>query len=227
MNHKASDDEIVELFKSGQLEVFEILVSRYYQQVKYYAERVLRYNAGDDVAQNTFLYLYERGINTYNPLKCKSFKSYLFMVAHSRAIDHKVSIYGRDFTRKWLNTDTVRLQDRGNLEGRVIAFQSVIAALSKLNERQRNVIQMVFFQDRTIPEIQEMMGENATQVRNHYYRGLSKMKQIMEDRDANNVHVRAYTYRKKKPSAIVPKLPPNETDVSKVVFFGEETDKEG
>ena len=49
-------------------------------------------------------------------------------------------------------------------------------ALSLLNEPQRRTIQMVFLEGMTLKEVAEQTKESFSNVRNHYYRGLDRMR---------------------------------------------------
>jgi RNA polymerase sigma-70 factor (ECF subfamily) len=48
-----------------------------------------------------------------------------------------------------------------------------------LSEDQRKTIQLYFFEGYTLEEIAGRIGQSLGNVRNHYYRGLDRMRQIV------------------------------------------------
>src|SRR5262249_49640526 len=53
-------------------------------------------------------------------------------------------------------------------------------ALQGLNQRERQIIELIVFDGLTLPEASAQLQESYANVRNHYYRGLKKLKQILE-----------------------------------------------
>jgi RNA polymerase sigma-70 factor (ECF subfamily) len=49
-------------------------------------------------------------------------------------------------------------------------------ALGALNTAQRRTIQKVFFEGMTLKEVAEETSESFSNVRNHYYRGLDRLR---------------------------------------------------
>ena len=53
-------------------------------------------------------------------------------------------------------------------------------ALHGLNQRERQVIDLIVFDGLTAREASAQLKESYVNVRNHYYRGLKRLKQILE-----------------------------------------------
>jgi len=49
-----------------------------------------------------------------------------------------------------------------------------------LNQRERQIIKLIVFDGLTAREASAQLQESYVNVRNHYYRGLKKLKQILE-----------------------------------------------
>jgi len=52
--------------------------------------------------------------------------------------------------------------------------------LATLNDRQRVTIEMACFQGKSMSEIAATVNESVANVRNHYYRGLKKLKDFLQ-----------------------------------------------
>jgi RNA polymerase sigma-70 factor, ECF subfamily len=57
--------------------------------------------------------------------------------------------------------------------------RAVKEALATLNETQRRTIEMVFFDGLTLRDVAEKTKESLSNVRNHYYRGLEKLRSCL------------------------------------------------
>jgi RNA polymerase sigma factor (sigma-70 family) len=60
--------------------------------------------------------------------------------------------------------------------------RQLIAALQQLSTRQRDVLQLVFYQDLTIAAAAEVLGVSVGSARIHYERGKARLRQLLGDR---------------------------------------------
>lgn len=63
--------------------------------------------------------------------------------------------------------------------------RELIAALTKLSARQRDVLHLVFYQDLTIVDAAKVLGVSVGSARIHYERGKARLRQIL-GADANH-----------------------------------------
>ena len=55
-------------------------------------------------------------------------------------------------------------------------------ALAQLNDRQREVIELIYFEGLKFAEAVKKTGESMPQVRHNYYRGLTKIRDFIESK---------------------------------------------
>jgi DNA-directed RNA polymerase specialized sigma24 family protein len=58
--------------------------------------------------------------------------------------------------------------------------QFVESGIGKLNARQRQTIEMVHFEGRTLKEVADILRESLPNTRNYYYRGLKALRVYLE-----------------------------------------------
>jgi len=59
--------------------------------------------------------------------------------------------------------------------------RTLLAALEKLSDRQREVLHLVFYQELSIAEAAEVMGVSLGSARTHYERGKSRLRTLLQD----------------------------------------------
>ena len=59
-----------------------------------------------------------------------------------------------------------------------LTVRQLKAAFSELSGRQRETLEMFFFEGLKFSEIAERTGENIKNVRHHYYRGLERLRHV-------------------------------------------------
>lgn len=112
-----------------------------------------------------------------------SFKTWLFAVIRRTAIDER--------RRQWLRR--FRMDRYGESVDRAVCgespdeaiYRSEISALfrralAKLAQRQREVLQLVFYHDLSLAEAAEVMGVSLGSARTHYQRGKQRLRRLME-----------------------------------------------
>ena len=63
------------------------------------------------------------------------------------------------------------------------ATETVTQALNHLNPVQRRVLHLAYFEGLSLKEIAGCTGESFGNVRNHYYRGLSKLRLVISENE--------------------------------------------
>jgi RNA polymerase sigma-70 factor, ECF subfamily len=181
---ESSDEILLQQLCEGDKEALAILFRRYARMVRAVGYRILRdASEADDLLQEVFLFIFRKSA-LFDAAR-GSARSWIVQVTYHRAIDRRRHLAARHFyTSVEIDDDSL-----GVREPRAeIAFyeQSMEGMLGKrmlrrmdesLSEEQRRVIQLYFFEGYTLEEIAAKVGQALGNIRNHYYRGLEKMRQ--------------------------------------------------
>ena len=145
-------------------------------------ERIYRYcqfNLGDkekaqDVCQETFVRAWQ-SLDTFTIRKGGSFQAYLFKIAHNLIID--LSRKKKEFSLQ--DYDEPGTESLEELIVRQDNIESVKKAIFELDDKERQIIILRYFEDMTFSEIAKIIKvrEGALRVRTH--RVLKKLKEIV------------------------------------------------
>jgi RNA polymerase sigma-70 factor (ECF subfamily) len=165
-------------------EALACLFRRYARVVRGVAYRVLRdASEADDLLQDIFL-LVHRLCGTFDSSK-GSARFWILQMTYRRAISRRRYLTSRHFyTRLDLDQAANQLGDvlaecgrppdpMNRILERKEALQSWFAELS---ESQRQTLHLFFFEGYTFEEIAAKLGQTIGNARNHYYRGLDKLR---------------------------------------------------
>lgn len=177
-----SDETLLERLSDGHREALAILFRRYARLVRALAFRVIRdASEAEDLLQEVFLFIFRK--STLFDGSRGSARSWILQVTYTRAIDRRRHLISRRFyTNLGLEDPLIGAADSAFYE------QTVEGTLGKamlkkideaLSEDQRRTIQLYFFEGYTLEEIAGRTGQSLGNVRNHYYRGLERMRQII------------------------------------------------
>jgi RNA polymerase sigma-70 factor, ECF subfamily len=128
-----------------------------------------------EIHKKTALYDQEKG----------SVKTWIMLYAYHRSFNRRKYLALRGFydTSVSMRPADVRLSYKPNQLEYVNSheWQEILRqALQGLSLRERRVIEMIMFDGLTAREASSQMQESYANVRNLYYRGLKKLKQILE-----------------------------------------------
>lgn len=85
-----------------------------------------------------------------------------------------------DFIRK-RNKELIGVEDYDDFYEDVYIDFDVMDSLSRLDEQERAIVVLRFFEDQKLDDIAEMLGENVNTVKSKLYRALKKLKIQLED----------------------------------------------
>jgi RNA polymerase sigma-70 factor, ECF subfamily len=181
---EVSDEELLGQICQGNSDALATLFRRYAALVRGLAYRVLRNAAeADDMLQDVFL-LVHRLCGTFDSSK-GSARFWILQMTYRRAISRRRYLTSRHFyTHVDLDEAADRLREVSATSGgfddpvnhgldRQEALQSWG---TKLSESQRKTLHLFFFEGFTFEEIAARLGQTVGNARNHYYRGLEKLR---------------------------------------------------
>ena len=180
---EVSDEALMILVSEGDKEALAGLFRRYARIVRGVAYRVLRdASEADDLLQDIFL-LIHRKCGMFDPSRGPA-RFWILQMTYHRAIARRRYLNSRHFyTRVDLNdverelaapgTDSSGLGHSGNgLLGR----DGLRKALGGLSENQRKTLHLFFVEGHTLGEIAAKLNQTRGNVKNHYFRGLEKLR---------------------------------------------------
>jgi RNA polymerase sigma-70 factor (ECF subfamily) len=178
-----SDEKIMAEIQAGNGDAFAVLFDRFHRLVLVTALKIVRDAAeAEEVTQSVFLEIY-RAARQFDPAR-GTLKIWLLQFAYHRSINRRNYLVLRQFY------DRTDIRDADwECSGRIppqLAVQESTRlaeeALAMLNDPQRKTIQMVFFEGMTLKEVAERTNESLSNVRNHYYRGLDRLRDGLSTR---------------------------------------------
>jgi len=177
-----SDEALMIRTCDGSREALATLFRRYARLVRTVAMRILRDDSeADDLLQDVFLFIH-RNCSVFDSSKA-AVRSWIVQMTYHRAIDRRRYLNSRHFYTR-LDLDGVAdlpgsgSENRENegLLGQLVGNTTVQELLDTLTEDQRNTLSLHFFEGYTFDEIADKLDQSLGNIRNHYYRGLDKLR---------------------------------------------------
>jgi len=178
-----SDEALMASICEGDKEALALLFRRYARIVRGLAYRVLRDTSeADDLLQDIFL-LVHRLCGTFDSSKGPA-RFWILQMTYRRAISRRRYLTARHFyTHLDLDQAADRLGDvptesghENSVDGVLERKQAWESWLAELSESQRQTLHLFFFEGYTFEEIAAKLGQSVGNARNHYYRGLDKLR---------------------------------------------------
>lgn len=173
-----SDDVLACRLQSADADAFSVFFTRYASLVRRIAYSILRDHAEvEDVTQTVFWDIH-RAIGNYDAGK-GSLRTWLQQYAYHRALNHKKSLEQRGFYR---NSGLEAAEEFAAPRRTMFSAETAHAirqALAMLNNDQRITLQLIFLEGLEMSDVAERLGQDVTNIRHHYYRGLRKLRDIL------------------------------------------------
>jgi len=162
--------------KAETIEAFEAVVSQYEGSLLRYAARIVcDYNAAQDIVQDTFIRFFKKWKD--DPMPSRRMSSWLYRVAHNRAVD-----YLRRESRRHLlhlrhaaDQETSASPDRGRAFRISEAAEQAVNALRGLALREQQLVILKVYEDKSYREISEITGLTVSNVGYILHHAMKKM----------------------------------------------------
>jgi RNA polymerase sigma-70 factor (ECF subfamily) len=180
---EVADELLLARICEGNREATSELFCRYASLVRGVAVRILRDSSeADDLLQEVFLFIHRKS-EVFDSSKCSA-RSWIVQMTYHRAIDRRRYLQSRHFyTCVGLDGTTEVVDPRSqNREvdarlGSLVGNTTIERLLRTLTEDQRNTLSLHFYEGYTFAEIAAKLDQSLGNIRNHYYRGLDKLRQ--------------------------------------------------
>ena len=179
---QVSDETLMGQVKNRGTDALSVLFRRYARLVLSIAYKILRDRSeADDALQEVFLFIHRKSA-LFDSSK-NSARSWIVQVTYHRAIDRRRYLQSRHFYTQVDLEDVAReLGDtgyKGAIE--VLEYEGVRKLFDALSENQRQTLHLFFFEGLTLEEIALKSGQTRGNVKNHYFRGLDKLRKQLLD----------------------------------------------
>ena len=181
------DDYLLQRLNAGHREALAALFNRYATLVRNVGKRILR-NGGeaDDLVQEVFLYIHRKS-SLFDSSK-GSARSWIFQITYTQAFLRRRELKSCGFYVSAMADSTREIEPRTGSgadydqtpEG-LFGRNGWRKILELLTDDQRETFRLHFFEGCTFAEIAEKLGQSYANVRNHYYRGLEKVRKHLGD----------------------------------------------
>jgi RNA polymerase sigma-70 factor (ECF subfamily) len=169
--------------QAGDHAALGTLFERYARLVLSIGLRLLRdQGEAQDLVQDVFLQVYQKS-HLFEPKK-GAVRSWLTQIAYHRAFDRREYLnLHRFYDDRNLDdfADVIQASTNLEYEARLRQCESVLReAFRQLSEKQRQTLELYFFEGYTLREISLLLKETLANVRHYYYRGLERLRQSVD-----------------------------------------------
>lgn len=186
-----TDEALLARLQAGEQNALGVLFQRYSRLVRAIGARILRdCTEAEDLSQDLFLFI-QRKCAIFDSSK-SSARSWIIQMVYHRAIERRRYLQARQFYSRMeierskdclVGTPTRECDYSAEA---VFGRNGLEQVLQSLSQDQRETLCLHFFEGYTFAEISRKLGQSLGNVRNHYYRGLNKLRNQMV---RNNVPV--------------------------------------
>lgn len=162
-------------------ELYDIFVTPIYRYIFFKVKKT----EVEDLTEILFLKVWEN-INKYKKQKNKSFKAWIFRIAHNLVVDH----YKMNREHVSLDpriSDTKRDHNPLETADEVLNKENLKLAIGKLKKNYQQVILLKFINELKNDEICKIMKKSEGSVRILQFRALKALRQIMNDMGIKNL----------------------------------------
>ena len=172
----SSDEELLVQVGNGNKEALSVLFQRHARAVYNVARRILKDDSeAEDLVQELFLFVFQKAA-TFDAAK-SSAVSWIIQMAYHRAIDRRRYLgFRQHYNGQEVEEDRL-IGNRGQISIDELAGRALFEKLrTELSAEQLQTLELHFFEGYSFHEIAQKTGQTFGNVRNHYYRGLERLR---------------------------------------------------
>jgi RNA polymerase sigma-70 factor (ECF subfamily) len=158
------DNRLVVGAKTGDRRAFDALMRAHRDALRGFVIMRIGQDAAEDILQEVWMACWQ-GIGKFSGKS--RFKSWLYGIAVNKCADHHRGHIRMDSQSL---CEVEELQNPVNTERQIILKESIRAALSRLQDAQREVVELYYYAELTLPEIAQALKRNLNTVKYQFYR---------------------------------------------------------
>jgi RNA polymerase sigma-70 factor (ECF subfamily) len=176
---EVNDEDSVARLQRGDSSALHILFERYSRLVFDIGWHILRDRGeAEEIVQDVFFYVYRKA----KLFDCAKglVKTWILQIAYYRSLDRRSYLARRSF---YFGTEIDSLEDTlvgaTNLErevGAKLSREQLQKAFKRLPEKQRQTLELYYFEGLELREISDRLNEPLGNVRHNFYRGLERLR---------------------------------------------------
>lgn len=184
-----SDEELVKLYVQGNNEAFDALLSRYNTKVYNYIYGFVHNEAlAEDLFQETFI----KAIITLKQggySESGKFSSWLMRIAHNKVFDvFRLEKHDNTVSNDEYDVDLYDYNQllEGNVEDNIVADQTIDELnylITLLNEDQREIIKMRYYQELSFKEISDITGVSINTALGRMRYAILNLRKLAEEKN--------------------------------------------
>jgi RNA polymerase sigma-70 factor, ECF subfamily len=178
------DEVLIAKVAAGDRDALAILFERYAQLTRGVIFRILRdFSEAEDLVQDLFIFL-QRKCVIFDSSK-SSARSWIIQMTYHRAIERRRYLTARQFYARDESQDApkdvagIPTTENDYSAEAVFGRNGLEKVFRSLSEDQRETLRLHFFEGLTLTEVASSLGQPYGNVKNHYYRGLAKLRKQM------------------------------------------------
>jgi RNA polymerase sigma-70 factor (ECF subfamily) len=173
---ESSDENLLLQVSNGHKEALSPLFQRHAETIYHVAQRILKDNAeAEDIVQDLFLFIFRKAGN-YDAAKSPA-RSWIIQMAYHPAIDRRRYLISRHHYSAEELEESRLMVTPGQIPVEKLMGRSLLDGLREaLSADQMQILELHFFEGYTFHEIADQTGQTFGNVRNHYYRGLERLR---------------------------------------------------
>jgi RNA polymerase sigma-70 factor (ECF subfamily) len=178
-----ADVAVMRRIQAGEKQALGLLYDRYSRLILGIGLRILRDSSeAQELVQDVFLYVFQKS-QDFDPTK-GPLSSWLVGITYSRAFNKREYLTLRrfyDYRHIDEVLDSVASDCSPERHGQTCELRELLRdALGALTETQRKTLDLFFWEGYSLREISIRLEETLGNTRNHYYRGLEKLRETVK-----------------------------------------------
>jgi len=181
LNIDSSDTELLESFKNGNQNAFNLIVRKYQKKVYWIIRKmVLDHDDADDITQEVFLKLY-RSLSDFRGES--KFFTYIYKIAVNFSLNHinrnkKINLRKSDIDNVNIRSLDKSADEEMNSKERTFILEE---AIKSLPEQQRAVFNMRYYDNLTYEEISAILNKSTGGMKANYFHAVKKIGKFLKN----------------------------------------------